>query len=85
MPNGGRWEVGPMHLDLTDLGKQVFGVESLVRMRIPTAFLDLCRLAFIEHSRDAQRSRPRCSTDIPPPWFNASVDESRHGPVLTLI
>ncbi|EDQ99850.1 uncharacterized protein LACBIDRAFT_255924, partial [Laccaria bicolor S238N-H82] len=29
VPNGGRWEVGPMPLDLTDLGKQVFGVESL--------------------------------------------------------
>ena len=52
MPNGGRWEVGPIPLDLTDLGKQVFGVESLVRMRIPTAHPPLSRLAFIEHSRD---------------------------------
>ncbi|KIK01199.1 hypothetical protein K443DRAFT_99142 [Laccaria amethystina LaAM-08-1] len=29
VPNGGRWEVGPIPLDLTDLGKQVFGIKSL--------------------------------------------------------
>ncbi|KAG6830590.1 hypothetical protein H0H87_007587 [Tephrocybe sp. NHM501043] len=29
VPNNGVWEVGPTPLDLTDLGKQLFGVDSL--------------------------------------------------------
>ncbi|TFK37013.1 class I glutamine amidotransferase-like protein [Crucibulum laeve] len=29
VPNGGRWEVGPTPIELTDIGKQIFGVESL--------------------------------------------------------
>lgn len=32
VPNGGRWEVGPTKLDLTDVGKQVFGTDTLVRL-----------------------------------------------------
>lgn len=31
MPNGGRWEIGPTPVALTELGQRVFGVESLVR------------------------------------------------------
>lgn len=34
VPNGGRWEVGVTPLELTDLGKEIFGVEELVR-RLP--------------------------------------------------
>ncbi|KAF6752832.1 cytoplasmic protein [Ephemerocybe angulata] len=29
VPNGGRWEIGPTPLALTDLGQRIFGVESL--------------------------------------------------------
>ncbi|KAJ3558428.1 hypothetical protein NM688_g930 [Phlebia brevispora] len=29
VPNGGTWEVGPTKLDLTETGKQVFGVDTL--------------------------------------------------------
>ena len=31
VPNSGKWEIGPTTLDLTELGKQLFGVETLVR------------------------------------------------------
>lgn len=30
VPNDGKWEVGPTTVDLTDLGKEFFGVETLV-------------------------------------------------------
>jgi GMP synthase-like glutamine amidotransferase len=32
VPNGDKWEVGPTPISLTTLGKEVFGVDSLVRL-----------------------------------------------------
>jgi GMP synthase-like glutamine amidotransferase len=34
VPNGGKWEIGPTLITLTDVGKQVFGVEAFVRIPI---------------------------------------------------
>lgn len=30
VPNDGRWEIGPCEIDMTDLGKQIFGLDVLV-------------------------------------------------------
>lgn len=32
VPNGGRWELGPTALQLTDLGKRIFGSDELVSL-----------------------------------------------------
>lgn len=45
MPNAGRWEIGPIPVTLTDLGKQIFGVDTLVRRALPASVL-----AFLLHT-----------------------------------
>ncbi|RXW20568.1 hypothetical protein EST38_g5286 [Candolleomyces aberdarensis] len=43
VPNAGRWEIGPIPINLTDLGKQIFGVDTLVRS---TPALPACLLSY---------------------------------------
>lgn len=38
VPNDGRWEVGPCEVQMTDLGKQIFGLDVLVS----TFWIELC-------------------------------------------
>lgn len=35
VPNDGRWEIGPCEVEMTDLGKQIFGLDFLVSILFP--------------------------------------------------
>jgi len=63
VPNNGRWEVGVTPLDLTYIGKKLFGVETLVRYYYHHWMLTHA-LVVTEYSADAQRPCPISSSRL---------------------
>lgn len=61
VPNNGRWEVGLTTLQLTDVGKKIFGVESLVYCIVCLSG-PICSCGLLtEHSTNASRSYTQTS------------------------
>lgn len=48
-----RWEIGPTTLNLTDLGKTILGVDSLVRWQCHLPFKQRSNHGATEHSANA--------------------------------
>lgn len=81
VPNDGKWEVGPTTVDLTDLGKEFFGVETLVSIMYRVNVTRQINNP-LEHPTNAQRPCPNRPTNFPPTGLHVGFLEPRHGPIL---
>lgn len=77
-----KWEVGPTPVALTDLGKALFGVDTIVwLLMLPMPECSHTR-TFIAHPRNAPGPCALRPAQLPPARINTSVYKSGHGPLL---
>lgn len=84
VPNSGKWEAGMTEIDLTDLGKQLFGADKLVHIILKWSILMtvcICTYSCSEHPTNAPRPRTFTPSHIPPPRIYTYLVQPRNGPI----